>query len=585
MITIVHNKESKEKMVKPIISLRNLYDFIGGLDLPQPQKKPMLSAIKRVDELVGQGGMDLHASPAMLLERLGAWSPAMAGMSAGAFANMKSRLRAAFRLAKPQMANPRNRPQLQGAWLELQVSLEHPMKRDLSRLMYFAAAQAVAPAGLDDTVIERFKAYLRDEAMVSEWEAVVRRSVRAWNLLARTRPELQPVTAPKPKRTPYWIAIEEWPEGLRNDLTDLLRDLAEPNLFTGSKVRKLRPSTIVQYCHMASTLVSAAVGSGVELASLTRLQDALAPQVVAAAMNFLVIRAGNRITPVLYNLIVRVLVMAEVVGLPDEQRKELKALCNELEANRPADVQRRSMTAKNRALLERLENDQRFSDLVHCMPELLAAQARARGKTTKAASTMRTALAIDLLLTCSMRRENLVSLELGKSLRRMGKPPHHFWLIEIEPEDVKNAEPLRYRLEGKAVALLEEYLDDWRPRVCNEPSPWLFARPDGRRIDVRSLASSIQFLSKRVLGTPVTPHQFRHISAESFLLANPDKLQTISEHLGHRDPNTTRRYYSRPKQKEASRTYQAHALKLREGSARRLSKGKIKIVRKSEEKL
>lgn len=498
---------------------------------------------------------------------------------------MKSRLRAAFRLASPQLANPRNRAQLNAAWLELQVSLDTPMQRSLSRLMYFAARQAVTPADVDDAIMDRFRAHLRDDAMVSAWDAVVRKSIRAWNALALTRAELRPVTAPKPKRTPYWIAIDEWPEGLRNDLTDLLRDLAEPNLFTGSKVRKLRPSTIVQYQHMAATLVSAAVGSGIDLVTLKRLHDALAPKVVAAALNFLVIRAGNRITPLLFTLIVRVLVMAEVVGLPDEQRRELKALCNELEANRPADVQRRSMTAKNRALLERLENDQRFSDLVHCMPELLAAQARARCNTTKAASTMRTALAIDLLLTCSMRRENLVSLELGKSLRRMGKPPHHFWLVEIEPENIKNAEPLRYRLEGRAAALLEEYLEEWRPRLCNEPSPWLFARPDGRMFDARSLASSIERLSKRVLGTPLTPHQFRHISAESFLLANPDKLQLVSEHLGHRDPNTTRRYYSRPKQKEASRTYQAHALKAREGSARRLAKGKIKIVRKSEDKL
>ncbi|WP_168852351.1 site-specific integrase [Novosphingobium sp. ERN07] len=585
MITIVHHKEDKEKMVKPVITLRDLYDFVGRLDLPAAQKKPMMSAIKRVNELLGQGGLDLPADPSALLHRLAAWSPAMAGMSAGAFANMKSRLRAAFRLARPQMANPRARPQLQGAWRNLQASLDVTMQRNLSRVMHFAARHARPPSDVDDAFIERFAAHLRDDAMVVDWEAVVRRSIRAWNVLAKTRAKFQALTAPKPKRTPYWIAIDEWPEGLRNDLTDLLRHLAKPNLFTGRKVRKLKPTTIIQYRHMTITLVSAAVGSGIALNSLARLHDVLAPDVVAAALNFLVARADNRITQLMYQMMVRVLVMAEIVELPEGQRQRLKAIFEELEANRPADMPKRSMTAKNRALLERLEYDQRFADLVHCLPDLLASQARARHKTTNAASIMRTALAIDLLLICSMRRENLVSLELGKSLRRMGKPPHHFWIIEIEPEEVKNAEPLRYRLEGKAAALLEEYLDEWRGRLCHHPSPWLFARPDGSRVDARSLASSIERLTKRVLGMSISPHQFRHISAESFLLENPDKVNTISEHFGHTDSNTARRYYSRPKQKEASRTYQAHALKAREGSARRLAKGKIKIVRKSEDKL
>ena len=113
---------------------------------------------------------------------------------------MKSRLRAAFRLASPQLANPRNRAQLNAAWLELQVSLDTPMQRSLSRLMYFAARQAVTPADVDDAIMDRFRAHLRDDAMVSAWDAVVRKSIRAWNALALTRAELRPVTAPKPKR-------------------------------------------------------------------------------------------------------------------------------------------------------------------------------------------------------------------------------------------------------------------------------------------------------------------------------------------------------------------------------------------------
>ena len=50
------------------------------------------------------------------------------------------------------------------------------------------------------------------------------------------------------------------------------------------------------------------------------------------------------------------------------------------------------------------------------------------------------------------------------------------------------------------------------------------------------MAHAIQTESRAVLGVAVSPHQFRHLSAECYLLENPDALYTISQHLVHRDP-------------------------------------------------
>ncbi|MGH9642749.1 MAG: hypothetical protein ACRD3Q_10005, partial [Terriglobales bacterium] len=68
-------------------------------------KSQLRSAIKRADELVGHGALDLPANPRLILERLEGWSPAMAGMSPGALANLKSRIRFAMRLAESRLAN------------------------------------------------------------------------------------------------------------------------------------------------------------------------------------------------------------------------------------------------------------------------------------------------------------------------------------------------------------------------------------------------------------------------------------------------------------------------------------------------
>jgi integrase len=175
-----------------------------------------------------------------------------------------------------------------------------------------------------------------------------------------------------------------------------------------------------------------------------------------------------------------------------------------------------------------------------------------------------------------------VTLELDRSIRRIGTPPQEFWVIEIEAERVKNGEPLRFSLPKPSVKLLEAYLEIWRPKLCTKPSPWLFPAADGGCIDAKTMALAIQTQSRKVLGVAVSPHQFRHISAECHLLDNPDALYTISQHLGHRDPNTTRTYYARPKQRQATRTYQEQVLQRRAQAEIRVSRGRRRFNPRSD---
>jgi integrase len=551
-----------------IATLGDLRDFILTCDLKPEKKNQIRSAIKRVDELVGHGALDLPADPQIVFSRLEGISPAMAGVEAGSFANTLTRLRTAFRLAASRLGSLRSRAPLKGHWRTLQETLDDKSKRMLSRLFHFAARQGWQPADMTDAHIERFASHLREEAMVMKWEATVRQTIRAWNRLAASgHGALSPLTLPAPKRTSYWIAPESWPESLRADLEALLSELGNPNLFSGRKVRKLKPGTIAQYRYMISTLVSAATGDGVPLAKLTALAVAVHPDQVVRALNFLAARAGGTITATMMQMMIRVRVIADICQLPEAERAELAAIWENLVLNAPPELQRRHMARKNRLLLDRLGNDQHFADLIQTLPDRLAHEARAKS----APVLMRTAMAIDLLLTCSMRRENLVSLELGKSIKRVGQPPNHRWIVDLTPEEVKNEQPLRYRIEGPTAALLEDYLAHWRPKLCDKPNGWLFPGPDGNAIDPKTMALAIQTQSRRVLGVSISPHQFRHISAESFLLAHPDKLDLISEHLGHRDRNTTRLYYARSKQKQASRIYHEHALKMRQEATRRLA--------------
>ena len=167
-----------------------------------------------------------------------------------------------------------------------------------------------------------------------------------------------------------------------------------------------------------------------------------------------------------------------------------------------------------------------------------------------------------------------MGLELDKSIRRIGQGDDAFWIVEHDAEEVKNEEPLRFRLPDQTVAMLEAYLRDWRTKLCSSASPWLFPAVDGSCINPKTMAYAIGAQSKRVLGVAVTPHQYRHVSAELFLQDNPEALFTVSQHLGHRDVNTTRRYYARSKQRQASRHYQEHILRGRETARIRIKRAK-----------
>ncbi|QDB99299.1 hypothetical protein [Mesorhizobium sp. 8] len=165
------------KITKEISTLRDLHAFIGDCELPATRKAEIRSAIKRVDGLVGRGMLDLTANPAKLLTAIERYSPAMAGLSVGGFANLKSRLRAAFKLANPHLISTRT-VRLEGEWLKLHERLAAGEQRDLSRFLRFAFAAGWKLSEVGNDHVERFATYLHDETMVAVWDEVVRKTIR-----------------------------------------------------------------------------------------------------------------------------------------------------------------------------------------------------------------------------------------------------------------------------------------------------------------------------------------------------------------------------------------------------------------------
>jgi integrase len=103
--------------------------------------------------------------------------------------------------------------------------------------------------------------------------------------------------------------------------------------------------------------------------------------------------------------------------------------------------------------------------------------------------------------------------------------------------------------------LIEEYLADWQHLWCGHGVAWLLPDSDGGYVDCKVLSASVAKRARRYVGVRVTAHQFRHVAAELYLREDPNGIAIVSQHLGHRDLNTTRRFYAREQTRIATKRY------------------------------
>lgn len=197
-----------------IESMSDLASFIDEGDaVPAAQNRYLRSAVNRARILLGNGLADVPADPRTVLRQLNRISPAMAGMSRQSYANLRSRVRAAFRLAKPHLAPARSHTKLEGAWKVLEAQLPVRERRQLSRFMRFAQAMGWAPHEIAEEHVARFADYLEHEVMLDQAAKVVRATRRAWNRAADTVagwPDCR-LAPPEPRKVPYWIRPDQLP--------------------------------------------------------------------------------------------------------------------------------------------------------------------------------------------------------------------------------------------------------------------------------------------------------------------------------------------------------------------------------------
>jgi site-specific recombinase XerD len=109
---------------------------------------------------------------------------------------------------------------------------------------------------------------------------------------------------------------------------------------------------------------------------------------------------------------------------------------------------------------------------------------------------------------------------------------------------VKNRVELNFKFDQPLTGLIDQYVHEFRPTLLRGANaPWLFPGEGGQPKNTLLFGQQITARIQKATGLRVTPHQFRHAAAAIYLKHRPGDYETVRRLLGHRDIQTTTRFY------------------------------------------
>jgi hypothetical protein len=123
-------------------------------------------------------------------------------------------------------------------------------------------------------------------------------------------------------------------------------------------------------------------------------------------------------------------------------------------------------------------------------------------------------------------------------------PDAKFWQFRFNCDETKTGIDVHAILPRPLIGPLEEYLDEFRPRLIQGADPrTLMINHSGKGLTQNQVTEMISTLTLRYGGRRVTPHLFRDIVSFRWLKEHAKDFLTLSKILWHQDVNTTIRTY------------------------------------------
>lgn len=524
-------------------------------DLSPQRRRDLRSALASAAAIVAPDALMMDC--AFLNQRLYRRPPAAFGLATRRFANIVSALRAILRRLDRHAPNSiAGADGLSPDWQQLHDALPTRERQlGLIRLMKFCSQHAITPDGVAQDTLDSFESWLITRTLTDDIGGLVRRTASNWRWAASHVAGWPSVSLTKgDARDWYSLPLNAYSPSFAADVEVYLARLGgQPlslaaiditDLTAASRhgpARPLRPRSIETQRHFIRIAAAALVAAGRDPQSLTSLSDLVQPiENAVTIMDFHWKRAGGKATSHLSNLAD---VLRQIgsfhVGLTDTDM----ALISRLRAAVKPPNQG-TMTDKNRKRLQALLQDGNLARLLHFPQELMRRAALPGVSERQAARLAMFAVALELLIICPMRRQNLATLRLDTDLLRPDPQKPVVTGICVDADRVKNGVPIEWPVSADSGRLLQTYLQRHRPVLAEPGNPYLFPGTGQSHKSPHDLAVQLTELVGKDIGLPYNLHIMRHLAVVLYLNAHPGSYEIVRRVLGHKSLHTTITFYA-----------------------------------------
>ncbi|MFZ2139976.1 MAG: site-specific integrase [Xanthobacteraceae bacterium] len=544
-----------------VTTLADLLAFLEGTSLTGTRRRDMVSAINRVCEMAGMAPANVPADPAFLRGMLSRVRPAAHGVSAKSYSNQRSLLAAALQLARvidPLGRGSARRDPEWGPLLEA-VTDDERLSNGLATFANWCASQGISPGDVNDTAVQPFLNWLEAKTLYPKPRDCVRRVPNIWNE-ASTKFNFWPTTKlttisfkPAPKHL-QWSGLSP---SFKQEADTSLALRANPDLFDQRPEAPKRPLAATTLRQQREHLRLAASILAQNGEAIDRLADLVTPERFKRVLRYYHDKANREPNAFVIGVAKTLIQVAQYhAGVTAKEVGELKRLASKLPAV-PFDL-----TPKNKTLLRQLESERIRAKLLFLPEQLMAVVAKDLERGRVRFVEAQVAIAIDILLAFPLRPQNLSGLTWQNNFSEPNGPRGQL-LAHIAARDTKGKKDLVSEIPDEVALRIRWYRRHVLPRLGADVNGPLFVTKRGSRKEQATLTRQITDAIVRHIGIPMTPHQFRHFGATSYLEEHPEDFETARALLGHSWSKTTRIYAGSPSRR-ASRAYGQHLFKQRE---------------------
>lgn len=526
-------------------------------DLTAARRRQLSAYVERGAEICAVPVDAMILTCAWLNQHVYAQRPMAHGLTRQSFGNVTTALRYVLERLGEHAPRDRDHRHLAPEWRALLDRLpDRHMRAGLVEFCRFCTGAAIPPDAIPLNAFESFEAWANEHLLHRGIRALALGAKRSWARARQHVPGWPPVELQLPsKRGLLSLPLSALPASFADDLARFEAEMAGDFRRSGDRASKTqtennrgrkrrkpaRLATIESRRQQILAAASALVRSGIPPARIRKLRDLVEP-IDHADVIFEAFwrKAGNQPN-------------SQTGGIAAAIKRVACVHCNPSppEAGTIAEWARemtpepsRGLTRKNRERLAAMIQPRTLNMLLNLPRELAERAADPATARKTAVALMQVAVAVEILLRCPLRLENLCEITIGGDLRRLDPGSPRFSHLSIAEERVKNGIPIEWTVRPEISRRIEDWLAHFAPRSRPNENYYLFPGRHKGGISTGGMHRAIKTTISDVIGIDVNPHLFRHFAVWLHLKNHPGDYETARRLLGHSTVATTVRFYS-----------------------------------------